>query len=152
MTHLSYTVQVAELNPKIKTYTLLVVGFFMLVTLAGIPLLIFWFLGLGQYFSRRYCENLKCKLTDRHLVYKKGVLFKVEKTIPLENIQDLTFIENTLLNVLELRILKIETAGHSNPQGNDMKLIEILDSAIEKLVFTGVGKLNSFLCLYSAEF
>jgi putative membrane protein len=57
------------------------------------------------------------------------VLFKVEKTIPLENIQDLTFIENPLLKYLDLRILKIETAGQSNPQGSDMKLIGIVNSA-----------------------
>ena len=96
MTPHSTTVQTAEFNPKIKTYLLLVIGFIMFVTVAGIPLLIFWFLGVGQYFCRKYYENLKCKLTDRHLVYKKGVLFKVEKTIPLENIQNLTFIENPL--------------------------------------------------------
>ena len=57
------------------------------------------------------------------------MLFKVEKTIPLENIQDLTFIENPLLKYLDLRILKIETAGQSNPQGSDMKLIGIINAS-----------------------
>ncbi|WP_034044840.1 PH domain-containing protein [Wocania ichthyoenteri] len=56
-------------------------------------------------------------------------MFKVEKTIPLENIQDLTFIENPLLKYLDLRILKIETSGQSNPKGSDMKLIGIIDSS-----------------------
>lgn len=129
MTTQSKIVQTAEFNPKIKTYLLLYVAFILTLTVAGIPLLIFWFLGLGQYISRRFYENLKCKLTDRHLEFKKGVLFKVEKTIPLENIQDLTFIENPLLKYLDLRILKIETAGQSNPQGSDMKLIGIVNSA-----------------------
>lgn len=55
-------------------------------------------------------------------------MFKVEKTIPLENIQDLTFLENPLLKIFNLRILKIETAGQSNPQGSDMKLIGIIDT------------------------
>lgn len=55
-------------------------------------------------------------------------MFRVEKTIPLENIQDLTFIENPLLKYLDLRILKIETAGQSNPKGSDMKLIGIINS------------------------
>ncbi|MFC2112918.1 PH domain-containing protein [Bacteroidota bacterium] len=129
MTTESTIVQTAEFNPKIKTYLLLYNAFVMTVTLIGIPFLIFWFVGLGQYFSRRYYKNLTCKLTDRHLVFRKGVLFKVEKTIPLENIQDITFLENPLLNALELRILKIETAGQSNPQGSDMRLIGIMDSA-----------------------
>jgi len=129
MTSESNLIQIAEFNPKINTYILLVVAFFLTITVVGIPLLIVWFLGLGQYISKRYYENLKCQLTNRHLEFKKGVLFKVEKTIPLENIQDLTFIENPFLKYLDLRILKIETAGQSNPQGSDMKLIGIIKSS-----------------------
>ena len=48
----------------------------------------------------------------------------------MDNIQDLTFIETPFLKVLDLRILKIETAGQSNPQGgSDMKLIGIIKSS-----------------------
>jgi len=129
MTLKTTLIQKAEFNPRIKTYILFVVAFFLTISVAGIPLLIFWFLGIGQYASRRFYENLKCKLTDRHLEFKKGVFFKVEKTIPLENIQDMTFIENPLLKYLDLRILKIETAGQSNPQGSDMELIGIVNSS-----------------------
>jgi len=123
----STLIQKATFNPKIKTYILIVVGFYMLVMIITIPFLLIWFLGLGQGISKRYYENLVCSLTDRHLEYKKGVIFKVEKTIPLENIQDLTFLENPLLNYLDLRILKIETASASKPGTNsDMKLIGIV--------------------------
>jgi putative membrane protein len=71
------------------------------------------------------------------LEFSKGVFFKIEKTIPLDNIQDLTFIENPFLNAFDLRILKIETAGQSNPQGSDMKLIGIIKSSDfkEKVLF-----------------
>ena len=123
-------VQKAEFNPKIKTYLLLLGAFIMTITVIGIPLLIFWFLGLGQHYCRRYYESLKCELKNRHLEFSKGVFFKIEKTIPLENIQDLTFIENPFLKFLDLRILKIETAGQSNPEGgSDMKLIGIIKSS-----------------------
>ncbi|MGI9531880.1 PH domain-containing protein [Lutimonas sp.] len=118
-------IEKAVFSLKIKTYILLVVGFFLLVSLIGIPLLIIWLLGFGQYYSAKYYENLKCKLTEHHLVFSKGAFFKVEKTIPLENIQDLTFLQNPILNSLDLKILKIETAGSSNPHGSDMKLIGI---------------------------
>ncbi len=130
-------IQMADFNPRIKTYIFVVVGFFLTISVVGIPLLIVWFLGLGQYVSRHFFENLKCKLTDRHLEFKKGMLFKIEKTIPLENIQDLTFIENPFLNYFDLRILKIETAGQSNKEGSDMKLIGIIKSAEfkEKLLY-----------------
>ena len=128
----SNIIQKAEFNPNIKSYIIWVVAFFLLISVAGIPLLLFWFLGLGQYVGKRFYENLRCELTDRHLEFKKGVLFKVEKTIPLENIQDLTFIENPLLKYLGLRTLKIETAGQSNPKGSDMKLIGIVDPSTFK--------------------
>ena len=125
----SNIIKQAEFNPKIKQYILLVVAFLLFISVMGIPILIVWFLGMGQYMSKRYYDNLECKLTNRHLEFKKGVLFKIEKTIPLENIQDLTFIENPFLKYLDLRILKIETAGQSNPKGSDMKLIGIIDSS-----------------------
>lgn len=119
-------IEKAEFNPKIKTYIFLTFAFVMLITIIGIPILIIWLLGLGQYISKRYYENLSCELTTNHLEFKKGVLFKVEKTIPLENIQDLTFVENPLLKHLDLRILKIETAGHSNPKSSNIQLIGII--------------------------
>lgn len=124
----SEIIQTATFTPRIKTYILLVVAFYMLISVAGIPLLLVWFLGVGQAISRRYYQNLICSLTTRHLEYRKGVLFMVEKTIPLENIQDLTFLENPLLKLLDLRILKIETASASKPGGgSDMKLVGIVD-------------------------
>lgn len=118
----------ANFSSKIKTYILLTVSFFLLITVIGIPFLLIWLLGFGQYVSKRYYENLKCKLTNRHLIFSKGAFFMVEKTIPLENIQDLTFLQNPILNLLELRVLKIETAGSSNPHGSDMKLIGIVQA------------------------
>lgn len=129
MTSENQLIQKTEFNPKIKTYIFLTIAFLLLITVIGIPILIVWLLGLGQYFSKRYYENMSCELTTKHLEFKKGVLFKVEKTIPLENIQDLTFIENPLLKYLDLRILKIETAGQSNPQGSDMKLVGFIGAS-----------------------
>jgi len=115
-------------SAKIKTCILLSVGFFLLITVIGIPFLLIWILGFGQYVSRRYYDNLKSRLTTRHLIFSKGALFMVEKTIILENIQDLTFLWNPILDLLELRVLKIETAGSSNPHGSDMKLIGIVQA------------------------
>jgi len=118
----------AEFNPRIRKYILHVIAFYLFISVAGIPLILIWYLGLGQSISRRYYEHLACRLTSSHLEFKKGILFRVEKTIPLENIQDLTFIDNPFLRWFDLRILKIETAGSSNPTGSDMKLIGIIDT------------------------
>ncbi len=117
----------ATFNPRIKSYIFLVGALLLAVTFIGIPVLLIWILGLGQFISRRYYKNLECTLTTHHLEFKKGMFFKVEKTIPLENIQDLTFIQNPILNFFNLKILKIETAGNSGSTGADMKLVGIMD-------------------------
>jgi putative membrane protein len=120
-------IEEASFSPKIKGFMLLI-GFLLLsITIVGIPLAVIWVLGPGQYFGRRYQENLSCTLTHRHLEFKKGIFFKVEKTIPLENIQDLTFVDNPVLQWFDLQILKIETAGHSGANTSDMKLLGIID-------------------------
>ena len=129
MTTESRIIETAEFNPKIKSYLFIYISFIITATVIGIPLLIIWFFGLGKYTCKLYYSSLKCSLTTRHLMFKKGAFFKVEKTIPLENIQDLTFIDNPVLKYFNLRILKVETAGHSNPHGSDMKLIGIMNSS-----------------------
>ena len=115
-------------NPLIRPYLVLSVGFSLVVTIIGIPFAILWFLGIGQWWARHYFDKLECELTPRALRYRKGIFVTVEKTIPLENIQDVTFIEGPLLKRFNLSILKFETAGHSAGQANDMKLIGIIDA------------------------
>ena len=98
------------------------------MTIVGIPLALIWFLGAGQWWARHYFDKLECELTDQSLRYRKGIIFQVEKTIPLENIQDVTFIEGPLLKRFNLSILKFETAGLSAGQAHDMKLVGIIDA------------------------
>ncbi len=59
---------------------------------------------------------------------RKGILFQVERTIPLENIQDVTFIEGPLLKQFHLATVKFETAGQSAGQAHDMQLTGIIDA------------------------
>ncbi|GAB4051001.1 PH domain-containing protein [Spirosoma litoris] len=115
-------------NPIIRTYLLLYIAFFMTITVVGILLLPIWFLGVGQWWSRHYFHNLECELSERSLRFKKGILVQVEKTIPLENIQDVTFVAGPLLRYFDLCILKFETAGQSPNQAHDMELIGIIDA------------------------
>lgn len=117
----------ATFNPKIKGYIFFLGVFILLISFIGWPILVIWILGLGQYVGKRYYNSLACELSNHHLEFRKGVFFKVEKTIPLENIQDLTFIQNPILNFFNLKILKIETAGNGQSTGADMKLVGILE-------------------------
>ncbi len=72
---------------------------------------------------------MSSELTTRALRFEKGVLFHVERTIPLDKIQDLTFKEGPLLKYFGLSILKVETAGGSGHGQADLTLIGIRDAS-----------------------
>ena len=120
--------ETAKFNPLIRSYLVITVGLTIASTIIGLPLAIIWFLGVGQWWARHYFEKLECELSEKTLRYRKGILFQVEKTIPLENIQDVTFIEGPVLRQFNLSMLKFETAGHSVGQAHDMRLTGIIDA------------------------
>ncbi len=118
----------AKFNPLIRPYLVITIGFTLVMTIIGIPLAVIWFLGAGQWWARHYFDKLECHLGEKTLRFRKGILVQVEKTIPLENIQDVTFIEGPILRQFHLSTLKFETAGHSAGQANDMHLTGIIDA------------------------
>jgi membrane protein YdbS with pleckstrin-like domain len=120
----------AQFNPIVKTYILLYLFGFFCITIVGIPLAIIWVCGVGKWYSSHYYEKLYCVLTERHIRFRMGILFTVDKTIPLENIQDLTFYEGPVLRHFNLAMLKVETAGQAAHSGNHMKLVGIVDAHI----------------------
>jgi putative membrane protein len=119
----------AGFNPLIRPYLVLYVAMILLATIVFIPLIIPWLLGVGQWWARHYFDLLECELGPTNLRFRKGIIFQVEKTVPLENIQDVTFIEGPLLRRFHLSILKFETAGQSHGQANAMSLVGIIDAA-----------------------
>ncbi len=127
MAHTDEMLTAARFEDKLKTYWYLQTLLILVVTVVGILAVPIWILGLGNWYVRRSFEMLKCELNERSLVVKRGIFFKVEKTIPLEKIQDLTVKEGPLLRMLGLRSLKIETAGQGTPGGSEADLIGIVD-------------------------
>ncbi|MES2149040.1 MAG: PH domain-containing protein [Pseudomonadota bacterium] len=118
----------ARFNPLIKPFLVLQIGLAMACTVIGIPLALIWFLGVGRWWAQHYYDRLECQLGEHTLRYRKGILVTVEKTIPLENIQDVTFVEGPILRHFQLSTLKFETAGHSAGQASDMQLTGIMDA------------------------
>jgi membrane protein YdbS with pleckstrin-like domain len=119
---------VAKFNPLIRPYLVLQVGFALTMSIIGIPLALIWFCGVGQWWARHYFGKLHCEISDIEIRFRKGIIFQIEKTIPLENIQDVTFIEGPLLKYFHLSILKFETAGQSMHQAHDMHFVGIIDA------------------------
>lgn len=119
----------ARFDEKVKTYIFLVICFYLIITVFGIALLPIWLLGLGQWVSKKFFATLKCELTEKNLYFSKGLILHVEKTIPLENIQDLSFIGGPLLRAFGLTIIKVETAGGGGAhQSNMMSMIGIIEA------------------------
>lgn len=124
------TIIKAEFNPLIRPYLVLYVGFILVMTIVLIPFALVWFCGVGQWWARHYFDKLECELGPKVLRFRKGILFQVEKTIPLENIQDITFIEGPILKQFHLSLLKFETAGQSHGQAHNMQLIGIVEADV----------------------
>lgn len=117
----------ADFNPRLKTYLHVITIFVLTVTVVGIVLIPFWLI-FGTAYVNRYFDSLYCELTTRALHFKKGVWIRVERTIPLDKIQDLTFKEGPILRYFGVSYLKIETAGQSAQGISDMTLIGIIEA------------------------
>src|ERR1051325_2107801 len=118
----------AQFTPLYRPYLVITIGLTICITVIGIPLAIIWFCGVGPWWAGHYFHKLQCVLDGKTLRFRKGILFQVEKTIPLENIQDVTFIEGPILKKFHLATLKFETAGHSAGQAHDMRLTGIINA------------------------
>lgn len=117
----------AKFEPRIKKYVfwtgIIVLG----ASIVGIVLIPFWAI-FGRMYINKYYDALFCELTTRALHFRKGILFKTERTVPLDKIQDLTFKEGPILRYFGLSSLYIETAGQSAQQASDMTLTGIIDA------------------------
>lgn len=110
----------ATFNEKVRTYIFLVVLFYLIITVIGWIIIPFWLLGFGQWLSNKFFHTLECQLTTKNLRFSKGLIFHIEKTIPLENIQDLSFYGGPVLRWFGLTLIRIETAGGGGKHDNNM--------------------------------
>ncbi len=117
----------AKFEPRIKKYVFWSGIIILCASVVGIILVPFWAI-FGRMYINKYYDALFCELTTRALHFRKGILFKTERTVPLDKIQDLTFKEGPILRYFGLSSLYIETAGQSAQQTSDMTLTGIIDA------------------------
>lgn len=120
----------ATFNPKVKIYIFFVILFFLFTSVIGILLIPIWVFGLGQWMSGKFFKTLSCQITNKNLKFSKGLILHIEKTIPVENIQDLSFMGGPILRYFGLTVIKIETAGGGggNNHQNMMSMLGINDA------------------------
>jgi len=78
-----------------------------MIGVIGLP---FW-LVLGPIWANLYFPTIEARLTERSLVYRHGVWFRQEMSIPLDKSQDVSLHTGPILDALGLTTLRFETAG-----------------------------------------
>lgn len=117
-----------EFDKKVKTYWLWATPIVFACTIVLIPIIPIYLI-IASFFVDRYLANLHCTLTERTLVIKKGILNKVESTIPLEKITDLQMYQGPIMRYLGIKGFRVETAGQSSgPGGHLVNMVGIIDT------------------------
>jgi putative membrane protein len=136
--------QEVTFDPKVKVYWYLQ-GIWMHLILVfafiGIFTLPVWIV-VGWFVASKRYEHLEATLTETSIHLKQGYITKVEKTIPLEKIQDVGMRTGPLLNLFGIASIQIETAGSSAP-GSDMVLAGVIEPAnFRNAVLSQRGKVS----------
>lgn len=125
-------VRVAQFDPKVQTYWFVQGAMTHLVLVSaviGVVTLPLWLFGLGQWLSARRFAYTSAVLTQRAVHLKTGYWLRVEKTVPLEQIQDLATHSGPLLRSFGLSSVQLETAGGSPANGaSDLLLHGLIDA------------------------
>ena len=104
----------ARFDPKVRNYWLcswLIIGGLTVFGIVLLPIIavIVW------KVSAKILEAMSAELFERTLVVKRGIIFRVEKTIPLDKITDVGLTQGPLMRAFGLYRLDFETAGQSGP-------------------------------------
>lgn len=116
----------ARFDTKVKVYLWLQVAFVLAATGVGLLALPFW-LVLGPMWANLYFPTIEARLGERSLVYRHGVWFRQEMSIPLDKIQDVSLHTGPILNAFGLSTLKVDTAG-GGQAGSSAVLVGVVDS------------------------
>lgn len=115
----------AEFNPKAKSYFILTSCIGLVVTVVGVVLLPIW-IPIAFLVAEKWFRSLECVLTEKTLRFRKGVLVKVEKTVPLDKITDLGSTQGPIQRAFGIESMTIETAG-STSAGALLSLPGVID-------------------------
>lgn len=116
------------IDPAVKRYWLWSAPIVFGLTIVLIPLIPVYLI-VGSFLIDRWIAHLACTLTERHLIIKKGVLNKVESTIPLARITDLQLFQGPIMRLFGIHGFRVETAGQSaGPGAALVNMVGIVDT------------------------
>ncbi|MEM1330189.1 MAG: PH domain-containing protein [Planctomycetota bacterium] len=103
----------AQFSGKYVQYHLWLMAIVLCMTIVMIPLLVI-ILPIVAITRSIEVKRLECSLTTKNLRVRRGVLNRVEQTVPLEKITDLAVHQNLLMRWMNLEAISVETAGQSS--------------------------------------
>lgn len=117
----------AQFDPKAKQYWLVIWLLVCCLTLFGIVLIpviavIVWVV------SGRILAAMSATLSEKKLVVKRGILVRVEKSIPLDKITDVALSQGPIMRMFGIHRLSFETAGQSGT-GALVSLLGVIEAA-----------------------
>jgi putative membrane protein len=110
----------AEFDPRLPNSFMMQTVLFLLTGFFTIPLIPIWFI-VGRSIHKRQYESLACQLTPRNLNVRSGLLFKIQKSIPLDKITDLAVNEGPILRYLACAACKSKPQAVAKEQAWDKR-------------------------------
>ena len=117
----------AEISPRAVTYSVLATSLVFASTIFGILLLPFA-VPMAWWYFRRFYASLEVVLTSRELQVARGVFIRREQSIPLEKVTDLALVQGPVMRRMEIKGLRVETAGQTGGGGALVQLVGIVDA------------------------
>jgi putative membrane protein len=118
----------ASFDNRYVTYSMLAFTIVMVCTCVGVAILPFY-LPFAAWFHKKQLERVRLVLTERSLKVERGVMNRIEKTIPLDKITDLALFQGPIMRSFELEGLRVETAGQSSGTGASLvNLIGVIEA------------------------
>ncbi|MFO0939311.1 MAG: PH domain-containing protein [Pirellulales bacterium] len=78
--------------------------------------------------------TLSYQVEDGQLIVKQGLIFRNVRSVPVERIQNIDFVQNLIHRMIGVAEVRVETAGGSEPEATlrvlSMEKIELLRSAV----------------------
>ena len=87
-----------------------------------------------RYFTLRYC------IKDDHLVVTQGLIFRNARTVPVNRIQNIDFVQNPLHRIFKVAEVKVETASGTKPEATLRVLSMAQMDSLRKAVFGSAGR------------
>ena len=100
-----------------------------LLIISGLGIIPAILVSVFRYFTYRFC------IRDNHLIVRQGLIFKSVRTVPVERIQNVDFVQNILHRMVQVAEVRVETASGTKPEAT-LRVLSVRDmEALRTAIF-----------------